>query len=46
MFEDTLVESSAKSPDEKGRTVAVSALLHAVLIAVLIFVPARFYQFR
>ena len=42
MFEDTLVESSGKVGMKKGRTVAVSALLHAGLIAVLIFLPLVF----
>ncbi len=42
MFEDTLVESSRKVRMKKGRTVVVSALLHAVLIAVLVFLPLVF----
>jgi protein TonB len=42
MFEDTLVESSGKVGMKKGRTVAVSALLHAGLIAVLVFLPLVF----
>ena len=42
MFEDTLVESSRKVRMKKGRTVVVSALLHAVLIAVLVLFPLAF----
>jgi len=42
MFEDCLVESAGKIKTKKSRTVAVSATLHGLLIAVLILVPLVF----
>jgi len=42
MFEDCLVESAGKIQTKKSRTVAVSAVIHALLVTTLILVPLVF----
>jgi periplasmic protein TonB len=42
MFEDCLLESAGKIRTKKTRTVALSATVHGVLIAILILVPLVF----
>src|SRR5437763_11534521 len=44
MFEDSLIESSNKLKTKRGRTTAVSFLLEALVIFVLVLIPPLFTE--
>lgn len=44
MFEDSLIESGGKLKDKRGRTTAVSFVLEAIIIGIMILIPLMFTE--